>query len=446
MKRGQLSKIDTTESIEDSPEIARGLGSNPKINIKADYEAWRDRFSLSRLTLGLWLAFFTFLTFSILELINFTLNPKNFDSSLLLTQIIVQLFLLAGIASLRIPAVRRQPTLIFLWLSWSTTLLPQLRATLNSTAQPDIIAWSLMFFGQATLTPVRWPLHLTAQLGVLFYYFGVNAALNLQVKPQLMPVAPAMLYLYLFWACIVCNLSVYLYERLAKAEFKARRALEAERDRSERLLLNILPQPIAERLKKEPKTIADSFAEVSVLFADIVGFTELSARISPTELVRLLNEIFSMFDYLVERHSLEKIKTIGDAYMVVGGLPENQLDHAQAIAEMGLDMQQTLVEFNQKKGQNFQIRIGISTGLVVAGVIGWKKFAYDLWGDTVNTASRMESHGIPGAIQVSESTYQRLKDIYLFEERGEIEIKGKGKMKAYLLKSRVKDNEIIARD
>lgn len=434
-----MSKIDTTEWVEGPPQIARGLGSIPQLNIKNDYQAWRDRFSLSRLTLGLWLAFFTFLTFSILELINFASNRQNFDSSLLLTQIIVQLFLLLGIASLRLPAVRRRPALIFLWLSWSTTLIPQLRATFHGTAQPDIIAWSLMFFGQATLTPVQWPLHLTAQLGVFIYYFGVNYVLNLQVKPELMPVAPAMLYLYLFWACIVCNLSVYLYEKLAKAEFKARRFLEAERDRSERLLLNILPQPIAERLKKEPKTIADSFAEVSVLFADIVGFTELSGRISPTELVRLLNEIFSMFDYLVERHNLEKIKTIGDAYMVVGGLPENQLNHAQVIAEMALDMQSALTEFNLNQGQNFRIRIGISTGLVVAGVIGWKKFAYDLWGDTVNIASRMESHGIPGNIQVSESTYQRLKGIYIFEERGEVEIKGKGKMKAYFLKGRVKN-------
>jgi len=431
-----LSKIDTTDWVENFGPPARELGDTPPLNLKADYEAWRDRFTLSRMKLGLWLAFFAFLTFSLLELTTFLFNRQHFNSSLLLTQIVVQLIMLAGIASLQIPAVRRQPALIFLGLSWSTTLLPQLRATLNGIAQPDIIAWSLMFFGQATLNPVRWPLHLTAQLGVFIYYFGVNAALKLQVKPEDMPVAPAMLYLYLFWACVTCNLSVYLYERLAKAEFKARRALEAERERSERLLLNILPPPIAERLKQDPQTIADSFAEVTVLFADIVGFTELSSRISPTELVRLLNEIFSRFDHLVERHSLEKIKTIGDAYMVVGGLPESHVDHAQAIVEMGLDMQQALVEFNLKKDRDFQIRIGISTGLVVAGVIGWKKFAYDLWGDTVNTASRMESHGIPGCIQVSESTYERLKGLYVFEERGEIEIKGKGKMKAYLLKGK----------
>ena len=431
MKREKPSTIDKQVWAEGSP--LQELGDIPQLDLKADYEAWRDRFILSRMKLGLWLAFFAFVTFSILELTNFAFNRQQFNSSLLLTQIVVQLLLLAGIASLQIPAVRRHHALIFLWLSWSTTLIAQIRATLLGIAQPDIIAWSLMFFGQATLTPVRWPLHLTAQLGVFVYYFGVNAALNLQVKPEDMPVAPAMLYLYLFWACVTCNLSVYLYERLAKAEFKARRALEAERDRSERLLLNILPPPIAERLKQDPQTIADSFAEVSVLFADIVGFTELSARISPTELVKLLNEIFSMFDHLVERHGLEKIKTIGDAYMVVGGLPENHLDHAHAIAEMGLDMQQALAQFNAKKGQDFRIRIGISTGLVVAGVIGWKKFAYDLWGDTVNTASRMESHGIPGRIQVSESTYERLKGIYVFEERGEIEIKGKGRMKAYLL-------------
>lgn len=220
--------------------------------------------------------------------------------------------------------------------------------------------------------------------------------------------------------------------------------LVAERERAERLLLNILPASIAKRLEHEQETIADSFEEATVLFADIVNFTNLSSEISPTELVKLLNEIFSRFDRLVERYDLEKIKTIGDSYMVVGGLPSPRTDHAEAIAEFALDMQQEIQEFNAEKGQNFSMRIGINTGPVVAGVIGLKKFIYDLWGDTVNTASRMESHGIPGSIQVSCSTYDRLKDKYLFEERGIISVKGKGEMTTYLLKSRKFNNLSIS--
>ncbi|MDC0834573.1 guanylate cyclase [Leptolyngbya valderiana BDU 20041] len=212
--------------------------------------------------------------------------------------------------------------------------------------------------------------------------------------------------------------------------------LRVEQEKSERLLLNILPQAIAERLKQNPRTIADSFADVSVLFADIVGFTKLWSRISPTQLVELLNEIFSGFDELAEKNGLEKIKTIGDAYMVVGGLPIPRADHAEAIAQMALDMQRQMAQFNQGDREPFSIRIGISTGPVVAGVIGTNKFIYDLWGDTVNTASRMESHGIANTIQVTEATYERLKDRFIFERRGVIEVKGKGKMTTYLLVDR----------
>ena len=211
----------------------------------------------------------------------------------------------------------------------------------------------------------------------------------------------------------------------------------AERERAERLLLNILPASIAKRLGQNHDTIADSFEEATVLFADIVNFTNLSSQISPTEIVSLLNEIFSRFDRLLEQYGLEKIKTIGDSYMVVGGLPLIRPDHAEAVAGFALDMQQQIQEFNAERGQAFSMRIGINTGPVVAGVIGLKKFIYDLWGDTVNTASRMESHGIPGAIQVSSATYERLKDKYLFEERGTIDVKGKGEMNTYLLKSRI---------
>ena len=225
-------------------------------------------------------------------------------------------------------------------------------------------------------------------------------------------------------------------KRLRDQERAALKQLQAEQEKSERLLLSILPQPIAERLKQSPHTIADSFAAASVLFADIVGFTEISQQRSAIEVVQLLNQIFSGFDALAERHDLEKIKTIGDAYMVVAGLPMPRPDHATAIAEMALDMQQAIEEFNQAAGEAIQLRIGISSGPVVAGVIGTKKFTYDLWGDTVNTASRMESQGVPGSIQLTGDTYTALKAQYLLVERGTILIKGKGEMLTYFLKGR----------
>ncbi|MEB3830350.1 adenylate/guanylate cyclase domain-containing protein [Phormidium sp. CCY1219] len=230
-------------------------------------------------------------------------------------------------------------------------------------------------------------------------------------------------------------------ERAEKAE-KLRQALQqlkTEQAKSERLLLNVLPKAIAERLKQDTQTIADSFPEVTVLFADIVGFTKLAARISPSELVQRLNEIFSAFDGLAAKHGLEKIKTIGDAYMVVGGLPVHRSDHTEAIAEMALDMQEEIGRFNRKHGEAFSMRIGIHTGPTIAGVIGTHKFIYDLWGDTVNLASRMESHGLPGRIQVSGSTYKLLREKYCFQQRGPIPIKGKGEMLVYLLSGRSRD-------
>ncbi len=210
-------------------------------------------------------------------------------------------------------------------------------------------------------------------------------------------------------------------------------ALRQEQEKSEHLLLNILPSPIADRLKQEQSIIADDFAEVTVMFADIAGFTQIASSLSPIELVDLLNQIFSAFDLLSEKHDLEKIKTVGDAYMVVGGLPTRRTDHAKAIAEMALDMQATIAQFRSETGKEFNIRIGINTGPVVAGVIGIKKFSYDLWGDTVNIASRMESHGLAGQIQVTALTYERLREQYLFKERGAIQVKGKGEMTTYLL-------------
>ncbi|MBN1955919.1 MAG: GAF domain-containing protein [Anaerolineae bacterium] len=208
-------------------------------------------------------------------------------------------------------------------------------------------------------------------------------------------------------------------------------------ERSEQLLLNILPEPIAERLKKGERIIADSFAEATVLFADIVGSTTLGAQMTAGELVNLLNDLFSTFDRLTAQYGLEKIKTIGDSYMVVGGLPTPRADHAEAIAEMALDMQKAVADYNHSHRQAIRLRIGIHTGPVTAGVIGSTKFTYDLWGATVNTASHMESHGVPDKIQVTEATYRQLQDKYTFEPRGTIPVKGQGDMATYFLLARL---------
>lgn len=214
---------------------------------------------------------------------------------------------------------------------------------------------------------------------------------------------------------------------------QAEAVIRIEQEKSEKLLLNILPKVIADRLKGEENTIAEYFAETTVLFADLVGFTPLSASMSPIALVNLLNQLFSAFDHLSHQYGLEKIKTIGDAYMVVGGIPISRPDHAVAIAMMALEMQNEINKFNTRMNKNFTIRIGIHSGPVVAGVIGIKKFIYDLWGDTVNLASRMESHSLPGKIQVSDATYELLKDQFFFEERGLIEVKGRGEINTYFL-------------
>lgn len=222
-------------------------------------------------------------------------------------------------------------------------------------------------------------------------------------------------------------------KRLRDQEQAYLQELRVEREKTEHLLLNILPQAVAEKLKQDQQPIAESFADVSVLFADIVNFTVLASERSPIETVILLNEIFSSFDVLASKHGLEKIKTIGDAYMVVGGVPIPRDDHVEAIAVMALEMQAAIAHFNGRTGETLSLRIGLNTGPAVAGVIGTHKFIYDLWGDTVNLASRMESLGIPGQIQVPEAVYQRLHKTFQFEPRGEIEVKGKGSMMTYLL-------------
>lgn len=209
--------------------------------------------------------------------------------------------------------------------------------------------------------------------------------------------------------------------------------LHIEQQKSENLLLNVLPEEIATRLKASQQTIADQFDCVSVLFADLVGFTPLSTELSPTEMVELLNDIFLYFDGLAEKYGVEKIRTIGDSYMVAAGVPCVRLDHAQALAGMALDMCRYIQARPPYAGHVIDFRIGINSGPAVAGVIGRKKFQYDLWGDTVNTASRMESHGMGGKIQITRETYELIKDDFICERRGWVMVKGKGEMETWYL-------------
>ncbi|PJZ57187.1 adenylate/guanylate cyclase domain-containing protein [Leptospira barantonii] len=205
-----------------------------------------------------------------------------------------------------------------------------------------------------------------------------------------------------------------------------------EHDRAENILLNILPAPIAERLKRSPATIADGYPMVSILFADIENFTVMSQKVSPEVLVHFLNDVFSYFDILAERYGMEKIKTIGDAYMAVAGIPVRGDGHAEDAMRMAIEMQRFIKALRDPTGNVLKMRIGIHSGPVVAGVIGRKKFAYDLWGDAVNTASRLESHGVSGRIQISESTYSLLKDKSWIETSRSVDVKGKGVMTTYL--------------
>ena len=218
------------------------------------------------------------------------------------------------------------------------------------------------------------------------------------------------------------------------------RALEAEKRRTEDVLLNVLPRSIVERLKSSPAVIADDAKNATILFCDIAGFTQLSRQLSPEKLISSLNIVFSEFDHLVGFYELEKIKTIGDAYMIASGVPVARDDHAEVVADLALEMMQCVARLNDILDTPIEIRIGIESGPVVAGVIGKKKFAYDLWGESVNTAARMESHGVIGEIQVGPNAYDLLKDLFEFERRGEIEVKGIGQLEAYLLKRKKADS------
>ena len=265
---------------------------------------------------------------------------------------------------------------------------------------------------------------------------GLSWKLNYMFAGNSLPIPPHIKDTFFLMNIIGTTCILYAVMRYFQSQ-KERTLLELEQEqaRSEKLLLNILPKSIANRLKDNDMRIADSHEEVTILFADIVGFTKMTASMPPAELVGILSQLFSRFDALADAHGLEKIKTIGDGYMVIGGAPVARSDHATVVAQLALEMQQALAEFNAQMDRKLQMRIGISSGPVVAGVIGTSKFAYDIWGDPVNMASRMEKTTLSDSIQVSEVTYELLKESYSLESRGLVEIKGKGEVNTYFLKS-----------
>jgi class 3 adenylate cyclase len=319
-----------------------------------------------------------------------------------------------------------------------------------------LIGWLAVF---AQLTAIQ--IYFGPSAGGVGFVFPIAVAAFSVYRPEewrsrLLPT----LFAILFWAATVANMEPAPRIQLARWEEQLlfafhiggalygvfvlashaaifRRAAEQqiaeERDRADQLLLNILPAPIAARLKEAPGTIADSFAEVTVLFADLVGFTQLAGKLSSSQVVEMLNELFSRFDELAERHGLEKIKTIGDAYMVVAGAPEVVGDHAIRATRMAVEMQAVVKAYAEASGRSLAVRVGLHTGPVTAGVIGKKKFSYDLWGDTVNVASRMESHGEPGRVQVSGEVRARLGAEFSVEGPRRIEVKGKGSMEVWFV-------------
>ena len=321
----------------------------------------------------------------------------------------------------------------------------------SAAACASIGLWSVLAMGLAVPDPERLdmasgPVSFAVAIIAVCFIWSTRLAVSFVVAVPVTLATPLMLLRYsssevvptLFWfaaAAVMGGIGSWRFEVSQRYSFLQRKWLSEERARSEALLHNLLPRVIADRLKATSGRIAEHHESATILFCDIVGFTELAESTEPVTLVETLDRIFSSFDDLAQTLGLEKIKTIGDAYMVAGGLPSSTPDHAEAVAEMALAIRDTFTS-ELLPGQRLRVRIGIHTGPVIAGVIGKKKLVYDLWGDTVNTASRMESHSLPGRIHVTRTVFEILRADYDFEGRGQVDVKGKGTMETFFLNSR----------
>jgi guanylate cyclase len=292
-----------------------------------------------------------------------------------------------------------------------------------------VILWSLlsplgaMLFGDPRQA-LRW---LVAYLGlaVISGYFEFYPLVLSSLSPTTVTV------FFVLNIGTVSAIAIFLLGYFVGEKNRLFLLLRGEQVKSENLLLNVLPREIAAILKNESRTIADHYTEVSILFADMVGFTPLSARLAPVEVVELLNEAFSYFDSLLDKYNVEKIRTIGDSYMVAAGVPTRRTDHAQALVSMALEMREFIATHTFRNDQQVSFRIGINSGPVIGGVIGKRKFVFDVWGDAVNVASRMESQGAGGAIQITLATYELIKNDFICESRGIVDVKGKGEMEVW---------------
>jgi guanylate cyclase len=297
-----------------------------------------------------------------------------------------------------------------------------------------VIIWAIIAPMGALIfdEPRRAPLWFLGYLGLVI----LSGFLQPYVRPTNQLSSQQILLFFVLNVAAVSSLVFILMYIFVRQRNALLTLVRVEQAKSENLLLNILPKEIAAILKNEERTIADSFPGASILFADMVGFTPMTASMAPAEMLELLNEVFSYFDSLVDKYGVEKIRTIGDSYMVAAGVPKTRPDHAQALANMALEMRAFVQTSPVCTSRQLNFRIGINSGPVVAGVIGRKKFIYDLWGDAVNTASRMESHGTPGCIQITGATYELVKDDFVCEPRGMIPVKGKGEMETWYLLDR----------
>jgi guanylate cyclase len=296
-----------------------------------------------------------------------------------------------------------------------------------------VILWSILsplgalLFGEPRYA-LRW-LAAYLALAIISGYFEFYPLVSSSLSPATVTV------FFILNIGTVSAIAIFLLAYFVGEKNRLFMLLRGEQIKSENLLLNVLPKEIAPILKNESRTIADHYAEASVLFADMVGFTPLSARLAPVEVVELLNEAFSFFDSLLDKYDVEKIRTIGDSYMAAAGVPRRRPDHARALVCMALEMRDFVAAHTFGNGQRVEFRIGINSGPVIGGVIGKRKFVYDVWGDAVNIASRMESHGLGGAVQITRATYELIKDDFICEPRGTVYVKGKGEMEVWLVLS-----------